>query len=276
MIVLVCALAGLLVGPLLRVAIDQIPHRRPLLRRRTALDGPPIGPVDLVPVLSWSRPAPAATLVPVGSPDDHPDGDRAFERRRWRAPVVDVASAAVGAVVATTLDGDPYLLAGLVLGWATVVVTVIDLDHFRIPDRVVFPALGVSSLVLAVIAVVGDVPRGFAGAVLGSAAYAGLFLVMFLASPAALGFGDVKLALLLGLHLGWVGGVSVDDGDLVADGLLEALGFTFIGALVGCSLGVVVGLGYRMVRGRGAAFPFGPALGIGAVIAVVARGPLGA
>ncbi|QGG95170.1 prepilin peptidase [Actinomarinicola tropica] len=275
-LVVACALLGLLIGPLLRLAVDQIPPRRPLLRRRTSADGAPVALADLVPVRSWRRPAPAATLVPVGSPDDHPDGSRDLVRMSWRAPAIDVATAVVGGALAATIGTDPYLPAALVLGWTTVLVTVIDLDHYRIPDRVVFPALGASVLLLGVVTVAADLPRGAVGALLGALAYAGMLFVMFLISPAGMGFGDVKLALLLGLHLGWVGGVSEVEGDLVVDGLLEAVGFTFVGALVGTFLGIVLGLGYRMVRGRGAAFPFGPALGIGTVVAVLARGPLGA
>lgn len=275
-LVVACTLLGFALGPVLRLAIDQIPVRRPVLRRRSAADGAPVAPADLVPVASWSRPAPAATLVPVGSPDDHPDDDRPVVRRSWRAPVIDISCAAVAGVLAASLGSDPYLIAALLLGWATVVVTVIDLDHYRIPDRVVFPTLAASVGVLAAIALVEDVPRGLAGAALGSVAYSGMFFVMFLISPAGMGFGDVKLALVLGLHLGWVGGVSSVDGDLVADGLLEALGFTFVGALIGTFLGVVLGVGYRLLRGRGAAFPFGPALGIGALAAIVWRAPLGA
>lgn len=263
------AALGLLVGPLLRVAIDQVPDRRPLLRRRSPADGEPLQVLDLVPVASWTAPAPAASLVPVGSPDDHPDGGRATVRRRWRAVAIDLSTAVVLALLAARIGPAAHLPALLVFGATVVVVTVIDLDHYRIPDRVVFPSLALSAALLAVAAAVEGLSGALVGAAAGALCYFGFLFVFFLVSPSGMGFGDVKLALLLGLHLGWMGTLTELDGELVAAGVFEAIGLTLIGAFLGSLLGVVVGVVAVALRGRRAHFPFGPALCLGALVAVL-------
>jgi leader peptidase (prepilin peptidase)/N-methyltransferase len=74
-----------------------------------------------------------------------------------------------------------------------------------------------------------------------------------------MGFGDVKLAGLLGLYLGWLGW-----GELITGGFL---GFLF---------GGVVGMGLMMVRraGRKSQIPFGPFMLAGALVAILAGGSL--
>jgi prepilin signal peptidase PulO-like enzyme (type II secretory pathway) len=147
-------------------------------------------------------------------------------------------------------------------------VSVIDLRVYRIPDRVVFPALFVSIPVLAVAAYgLGlenvSVWQFMQGALVGMAAY---FLILFpfnLIYPKGMGFGDVKLALLMGLFLGWLG-AGVDGGSL-----FQGLYYVMIALLLGCVFGVIFGLGVRFVRRAGGAFPFGPALALGVVWVVL-------
>lgn len=265
-------LAGLLgfaVGPLLRLAIDQVPPRRPVLRRREPSDGEPLRPGELAPVRSWGlRPA-AATLVPVGSPDDAPEEGRPVEERRWRAPAIDVASGLVAASLAARVGPTLELLPFLLFGAALVVVTVIDIDHYRIPDRVVFPTLAACAALLVVVALVEGIPGALVSAAIGAVAYFAFLFVFFFVSPAGMGFGDVKLALLLGLHLGWAGAVVEVDGVLVDRSVFDALGLTVFGALFGSILGSVVGVGMLALRGRRAHFPFGPSLCLGALVAVL-------
>lgn len=268
-LVIASAVLGLVVGPLLRLAVDQVPDRRPLLLRRRPEDGPPVALIDVVPVASWFAPTPAATVVPVGSPDDHPDGGRPTVVRRWRAPVIDAAAAIVLGALAGRVGAEAHLPALLVFGAALVVVTVIDLDHYRIPDRVVFPTLAASGALLVVAAVAADVVVGLSGAAVGASAYFGFLFLFFVVSPSGMGFGDVKLALLLGLHLGWAGAVTTVDGELVAGGVFDALGLTLIGAFLGSILGTVAGVVAVLLRGRRAHFPFGPALCLGALLAIL-------
>jgi leader peptidase (prepilin peptidase) / N-methyltransferase len=98
------------------------------------------------------------------------------------------------------------------------------------------------------------VRAGIAGAV----AF-GIFFVIHIVSPRGMGFGDVRLAFLLGLSLGWLGWGEV------AGGLFA--GFLY-GALVGVVLIVV------KVRGRQQQIPFGPFLAAGAMTFVLFGEPI--
>jgi leader peptidase (prepilin peptidase)/N-methyltransferase len=76
--------------------------------------------------------------------------------------------------------------------------------------------------------------------------------------PSGMGFGDVKLALLMGLALGWVAATGPGAAYMV-----------MVALFVGCVAGIVFGLAVRLVRGRGGAFPFGPALALGAIFVIL-------
>ena len=89
-----------------------------------------------------------------------------------------------------------------------------------------------------------------------------LFAFYFLLAviyPAGMGFGDVKLAGVLGLVLGWLGW-----GELVVGG--------FLGFLLGAVLGGVL----MVVRkaGRKSKIPFGPFMLLGALLAILWGGRL--
>ena len=251
---------GLVVGPFLRRLVDQVPDRLPLF-------APPGN--QLVPVVSWFDANPAGTRVLVGSPDERDETNAEVALRRWRAPATDLGAAAVLAVLAHRIGWNAALPAFMIFGAALVAATVIDLDHFRIPDRIVFPALGATVILLGVAALVHDVPGSFTAALAGSLAYFAFLFVFFFIWPRGMGFGDVKLALVLGLHLGWAGAVDVSDGELYHRGLEWGLQLVLMGALVGSILGAVVGLVALVAMRRRGAFPFGPALCLGALLAIV-------
>jgi leader peptidase (prepilin peptidase)/N-methyltransferase len=87
----------------------------------------------------------------------------------------------------------------------------------------------------------------------------GFYLVLALVYPAGMGLGDVKLAGLLGLYLGWLGWAAVAVGAFTA---------FLIGGLVGVSL-LATGR-----AGRKTAVPFGPAMLSGALLSVFAGAPI--
>jgi leader peptidase (prepilin peptidase)/N-methyltransferase len=89
--------------------------------------------------------------------------------------------------------------------------------------------------------------------VLGAAALFAVYLSLALVSPGGLGMGDVKLAALLGLYLGWLGWAAV---------VLGALAGFVVQALVALVL-----LAIRRIGLRGE-LPFGPAMLAGAALAI--------
>ncbi len=151
------------------------------------------------------------------------------------------------------------LLVFLVLAAVLLVVSLIDLEHYRIPDRIVFPALAVSSGLIVVVTLLEGFGLVFVrNAAIGAVAYFGLLLVPHLIYPRGMGFGDVKLALYLGLHLGWL-----------YRSVLDGIALIMWALVLGSGLGVLAGVGFALARRRRAEFPFGPALAAGCLLAVL-------
>ncbi len=185
---------------------------------------------------------------------------------RWEVPstakatLVHLGCAALFAAAALRFGWSPALPAWLVLFAALVAISVIDLEHYIVPNRILIPltAAAVPLLALTVLdhrAGLDDFIRGLLGGVVG-------FSVMFilnLISPRGMGMGDVKMSFPLGLYLGFLGW-----GALV-------LGF-FAAFLLGALVGVALIATKR--RGRKDAVPFGPFLAAGTVLASLWAGPI--
>ena len=177
---------------------------------------------------------------------------------RTRERAVQVLAPVLFAVAALRFGADvvvvPYMFCFAVL----LVVSVIDLEHYRIPDRIVFPSLAVSiGLITFVTLIKGADLVHVRNALIGSVAYFVLLLLPHLVYPKGMGFGDVKLALLMGLYLGWL---YTDPFTVVA--------LTMWALVIGSALGVLAGIAFALLRGRRAEFPFGPALALGCVIVI--------
>lgn len=145
------------------------------------------------------------------------------------------------------------LPAFLFLAAAAVLLTVVDVQHRVLPNRVVLPSIAVGAVLLTVAAA----GTGEWSALLRAGVAAGVLFVVFLflalISPRSLGMGDVKLAALLGLYLGWVGWGAVVLG--------AAAGF-----IVQALLALALLAGRRI--GLRAELPFGPAMLVGAAVAI--------
>jgi leader peptidase (prepilin peptidase)/N-methyltransferase len=242
-----CGVLGLLVGSFLNVVIVRVPQRQSVVRPRSRCPrcDTPLADRDNVPVLSW--------LVLRGRCRS------CGEPISARYPLVELTTAGLFAVAGLRFGAD-WALPGFLLFFAVLLaVSAIDLEHFIVPNRIVYPAIVVSVPLLALAAVVdgegGRLARALVGAL---AAFAGL-LVLRLLYPRGMGMGDVKLALLLGLFLGWLG-----------------LGHVVVGLFLGFLLGSVVGVGLMAAgrRGRKDHLPFAPFLAAGAVLAVFVGQPL--
>jgi leader peptidase (prepilin peptidase) / N-methyltransferase len=174
--------------------------------------------------------------------------------RLRRAVLLAVACGALFAGIAARLDDSWALPAFLVLAAALVVLSLIDLEHFLLPNRIVYPLAG-ATVVLLALGALGDGDGGaLLRALLGGVAAFVALAVLHLLSPRSMGFGDVKLAFVLGLALGWLGWGEVVLGLFLA--------FLF-GAVVGVAL-----IALRR-RGRKDHVPFGPFLAAGTMTAVL-------
>lgn len=237
--------AGLLSAPFLVLATARSPHGFRALAAGAAC-GDCGYAVDLRTVLTGRQPAGC---------------DRC--RRlltRWR-PALAVAAVAVAGLLAVRLGSDPALPAFLALGLVGLPLAVVDTELRRLPDALTLPAYPLLILLLGAAALAGSPSGSFLRALAGMAALYGFFFVSVVLAPHSTGLGDVKLAGLVGLALGWLGWT-----ELIA-GLLAAL-----------YLGVAVGV-LRMVTRFGSLrspFAFGPMLLAGALAATVLGASLGA
>jgi leader peptidase (prepilin peptidase) / N-methyltransferase len=176
-----------------------------------------------------------------------------------RAALLAALTVALFVGLAIRYDESWVLPAFLVLTAGLVALSVIDLEHFLLPNRIVYP-LAVGTLALLALAAVGDDAwAAFGRAVLGGVAATVTLGALHLVSPRSMGFGDVKLAFVLGLALGWLGW-----GEFIS-GLY---GGFFLGAIVGIALIAA------KVMTRKQMVPFGPFMLIGALAGVALGGPL--
>ncbi len=198
-----------------------------------------------------------------------------------RLPVVLLTGAAF-LLIAATIGSRWQLIPILLLTSSLITLSAVDMVRYRLPDRLVFPSLGLSLVVLSVLSVPNDAGDHVVRAVITGLAYASVLFIFNVVYPAGLAFGDVKLALLLGVFLGWSATNGIDAARLVVWALL-------FGMILGIFSGLLVGIG-RRAFGPGflpdpdfppaedgsldpllkTAFPFGPALAVSTLFLVVA------
>jgi leader peptidase (prepilin peptidase)/N-methyltransferase len=246
-VLVVIGVFGLVVGSFLNVVIYRVPRDESLLRPGSHCPhcATAIRPRHNVPVLSWLllRGRCADCGTPISA----------------RYPLVELATGALFVAVAARFGLRAELPAYLYLAALTVALTLIDFDVRRLPDPIVLPSYVVGVLLLAPAAVAHADWSSAGRGLLAMLALFGFYLALALVYPGGMGFGDVKLAGLLGLYLGWLGWSPVLIG-------------TFAGFLTGGLVGAVLLVARR--ASRKTAVPFGPSMLAGAMLAVFAASPI--
>ena len=239
---LLCGVFGLLIGSFLNVVVHRVPRGESVVSPPSACPecGNPIRPRDNLPVVGW--------LVLKGKCRDCKAPISA------RYPVVEAATGLLFVILALRFDQDWALPAYLYLGAVGLALALIDLDCKRLPDALTLPSYPVATILLGAAALLGSDSGDFITAVLGGGALFGVYFALAFAYPAGMGFGDVKLAGVLGMYLGWLG-----------------WGAWAVGTFLGFFLGGVFGIGLMLVKkgGRKTAVPFGPFMLLGVLIAVL-------
>ncbi|MFM9372079.1 prepilin peptidase [Streptomyces sp. Da 82-17] len=172
---------------------------------------------------------------------------------RWygpSTPLLATLTALLCAALTTAAGPRPELAVWLALVPFGVLLAVVDHAVHRLPDVLTLPLAAAALVLLGAAAALDGAAGSWTGALLGGLALGGTYLLLFLAHPTGMGFGDVKLAVVLGVTLGWYGwGVLV-------------LGFV---AGLGYGGGYALSLVLRGRAGRRTAMPLGPCMLAGAV-----------
>ena len=120
-----------------------------------------------------------------------------------RYPLTELATGVLFALSVVKFDVSVTAVVYAVFFWVLVVLTVIDLEHRLLPNRIVYPTfvVGWAGLVAAAL-IDGDTSR-LRSAALGAVVFGGFFFVVAFIYPAGMGMGDVKLAFVLGTFVGY-------------------------------------------------------------------------
>lgn len=256
-LVVLSGILGLVIGSFLNVVAVRVPAGASLVREsRCPQCDEAIKPWHNVPVLGWLvlRGRCASCGEPI-SP---------------RYPIVEAITGVFFALVAwlvlaTSTAPLPatsaVLVAFLYFAAISVVLTLIDLDTHRLPDAIVLPSYVVAGVLLAVACVLGGDWSRLLMAAIGMAVLYAFYFVVRLIRPDGMGGGDVKLAGVVGIYLGWLG-----------------WGALAVGAFAAFVLGGIFGLALIAGRraGRRTAIPFGPWMLAGAWVGIFMGQALGA
>jgi leader peptidase (prepilin peptidase)/N-methyltransferase len=246
-VVVVSGVLGLVIGSFLNVVIWRVPRKESVVAPRSKCPAceREIDARDNIPVVSWLA--------------LHGRCRHCGARISARYPLVEVGTAALFVAIAARFHDSWALPAYLVLGAALLAISVIDLEHYIIPNRIVYPVGFALVGLFAFAALASGNWDAFGRALLGgSSAFATLFVIHVI-SPRGMGFGDVRLCFLLGTALGWLGWQHV---------LFGIFAGFFYGAVIGIAL-----IALRL-RSRKQHIPFGPFLAAGALTVVLVGTPV--
>ena len=257
--VVLMGILGLIIGSFLNVVVYRVPAGKSIVHPPSACPncGAHIRGYDNVPVVSW--------LLLRGKCRD------CGNPISWRYPVVELATGMFFAGVALWRIGSigdafyresaPLIIASMLelvaflfLASISVALFLIDIDTKRLPNAIVLPSYIIGAVLLSVSGILsGDLTRLLVAATGGAALFV-FYFILAIAKPGGMGMGDVKLAGVLGIFLGWVGWGALIVG-------------AFSAFLLGGVFSIILLLAQR--AGRRTAIPFGPWMLVGAWVGIL-------
>ena len=236
-VVVLAGVFGLLIGSFLNVVVYRVPAGRSIVSPPSACPGcgDRIRPIDNVPVLSWVALRGRCHAC--------------SERISVRYPLVEGGTGVLFSLVASW-SHDPWQLVAYCYFVAIAVsLALIDIDTHRLPNAIVLPSYVIGALLLAVASWSSGDWSALARAGIAAVVLFTIYFLMLVTYPAGMGFGDVKLAGVIGMYLGWLGWGAFIVG-------------SFAAFLLGGAFAVVLVVTRRVARKSG--IPFGPWMLLGA------------
>jgi leader peptidase (prepilin peptidase) / N-methyltransferase len=234
---ILAGLAGLAVGSLLNVVITRLPQEEPFWggRGRCPHCSQPLAWSDLIPLVSfaWRRSRCPSCGAPLS----------------FRYPAVEAATGLVAMALWMRFPGSPLLWLYGPFTAALIVLTVLDLQYFWLPDVITLPGAALGLAAAATFPHL-DFPKALLGAMAGWAFFQAvrwIYAKVTRGGHQGLGGGDVKLMAFIGAVLG-----------------VQALPWVLLsGGVLGGLAGLV--MVWRSHQGRQAQMPYGPFLAVGAL-----------
>lgn len=224
---------GLVIGSFLNVCIYRIPRGESVIFPPSHCQGcnQRIAAGDLIPLLSYIRLKGRCRFC----------GNKISPLY----PFIELLTGLLFAAVYLRFGHTVLLYKVLFLIPVFITITIIDLQHYIIPDKLTVLALA-GGVVLNVLT--RDLT--FVSSLLGLTSAAAFLLVLALVSRGGMGGGDIKFAAVIGLFLGWPNGLFA----------------IFLGCMSAGLVGIVLLL--TRIKGRKDAIPFGPFLCAGALATI--------
>ena len=240
-LIVLCGLFGLVMGSFLNVVIYRVPRHQSVVSPPSACPscGTQIKARDNVPVVSW--------LLLRGR------CRHCRARISWQYPAVELLTAGLFAGLAARFGWNWALPAYLALFAGLVALSWIDVERLLLPRAIIYPTLVIVTALLLLASAANNDWHSMWVAAVCAAGWWMLFWALNFISPRVLGYGDVRLAPLLGLGLGWLGWRYV------------ILGF-FAANLIGAVIGLALIATKRMERQQ--RIPYGVFLALGLAVAV--------
>lgn len=188
-------------------------------------------------------------------------------RRPWWWLAVEATTALAFGVAAARFGWSAELPAVLAFLAGLVALSAVDVVYLRLPTRFVYRTAAAMAAAMAYATGVATPPGALVSAGVGAVAYGGVFALYWLLWRAGLGFGDVRLATLVGLVAGWLAWDPRWPAYAAVAVVVQA-------AFVAACAGVVLGVALLIVRRASRPFAFGPCIALGGAVAVLVQGPL--
>ena len=239
----IVGILGAVFGSFLNVVIWRVPRGKSLVRPGSACPrcGAEVQPRDNVPIVSWLllRGRCRSCKAPISV----------------RYPLVEAGTAAAFAAIVWLFPDDPWSWpAWCYLAAISIALALIDVDVRKLPSVIILPSYVVGGALIAIAIALGSTSiADGVRATIGMAALWALYVLLATAKPGGMGWGDVRLAGVLGGYLGWLG-----------------VGTFVVGGFSAFLLGALWSVGLMLLRGatRKSKVPFGPWMIIGAAVGV--------